>query len=485
MHEKTREILDFFEQIDSIPRCSKNEEKISKWLFQWGENHGFKTRADRAGNVVIEVPSTPGDENAPGIIIQGHMDMVCEKTPDSDHDFTKDPVRLVYEREWLTADKTTLGADNGIAIAMGLALALDKTVTHPPLELLFTVDEEQGLTGANKLEPGFIMGRILLNIDSEDEGVLTVGCSGGKETVITLPLSFSELPEDYCVCTLAAGGMRGGHSGIDIEKQRANANKLLSRVLYEAVKACGIRVISLKGGTAHNAIARDAEAVVACSLAKTDVLADIVREFEQTVLNEYASVEKSPFFRLSRPQDKSSGLRIPAVTGEDTIKAINLLLALPHGVKGMSMELEGLVETSVNLATVEIKDKALRILTSQRSAVMSKLDALTAEIEAIAALAGAGTESGAAYPAWQADMESPLLARCKRIYRDLYGRESVVEIIHAGLECAVIGARFPGMDMISLGPTIENPHSPEEKLHIPSIGEVWNFIVEILKSYCV
>ena len=479
MHEKTREILDIFEQIAAIPRCSKHEEKISEWLQSWARDKGFAMRADEAGNVVIEVEASEGYEKAPVVVIQGHMDMVCEKTPDSAHDFSKDPIRPIVDGDWLRADNTTLGADNGIAIAMGLVLATDKAVAHPPLELLFTVDEEQGLTGAAKLAPDFIRGRILINIDSEDEGVLTVGCSGGKETRISLPLSFGELPEGYRVYRLAVSGLRGGHSGVDIHKHRASANRILARMLALASQTVDIRLVSIKGGTAHNAIARDAEACIAFDSANEGAAGKKISDFEQTVRNEFAASEKAPSLEISTPESSAA----QALSAEDTARAINLMLALPHGVIGMSPDIEGLVETSTNFATVEIKDSALKILASLRSSVMTKLDELSERIEALSALAGADTESANAYPAWEPDMDSPLLERCKNIYQKLYGKQPAVEIIHAGVECAILGDKYPGMDMISLGPTIQNPHSPEERINIPTIGKVWDYLVEALKSF--
>jgi len=482
MHGKTREILDIFEQIAAIPRCSKHEEKISQWLQQWARDKGFTVRADSAGNVVIEVAASERYENAPPVVIQGHTDMVCEKTPDSAHDFSTDPIRPIADGEWLRADNTTLGADNGIAIAMGLVLATDKTVSHPELELLFTVDEEQGLTGAAKLAPDFIKGRILLNIDSEDEGVLTVGCSGGKETRISLPLSFTELPEDYQVYRISVSGLRGGHSGVDIHKHRASANRILARLLGLLKESDNIRLVSIKGGTAHNAIARDAEARIAFNSADNGAVGKNISDFEQIVRNEFATSEKLPSVEISGPES-GAGQSSRSVSTGDTARAINLMLALPHGVIGMSLDIEGLVETSTNFAIVEIKDDALKILSSQRSSVMSQLDELSRRIEALSALAGADTESGNAYPAWEPNMDSPLLERCKDTYQKLYGKQPSVEIIHAGVECAILGAKYPGMDMISLGPTIENPHSPEERINIPTIGKVWDYLVEILKSF--
>ncbi|HPA13824.1 MAG TPA: aminoacyl-histidine dipeptidase [Desulfobacterales bacterium] len=481
MHEKTQEILDIFHKISGIPRCSTNEERIGQWLEQWGKNNGFTVRKDHAGNLVINIPATPGSEDKPGIVLQGHMDMVCEKTPDSDHDFSKDPIRIIHEGDWLKADKTTLGADNGIAIGIALAIAADDTIAHPTLELLFTVDEESGLTGANRMESGFIHGRILINIDSEDEGVFTVGCAGGEEIRILLPLNFSSIPDGFKFYELTAHGIRGGHSGIDIHKNRANANKILARALDLAIHSLPIRLVSFKGGKAHNAIPREAEAVIACDPAQFPLLQDGIRKFEQTAREEYALTERTLAFSLS--ETKAGAFDGRVLTPQDTRRVFDLLLALPDGVSRMSPEIEGLVETSNNLATVEIKENFLSILSSQRSCVPSRLKEIGSKIKAIASLAGAAAKSGNAYPPWQPEMTSPLLKRCEKTYQQLFNRNPEVKIIHAGLECGIIGSKYPGMDMISIGPTIKNPHSPDEKLFIPSIAPVRNFIAELLESY--
>ncbi len=479
MSQSTEKIIGIFEQICAVPRCSKHEEKISRWLCDWAAAHGLVHRADSLGNVVIEVPASPGYESLPTVVLQGHMDMVCEKTPDSPHDFDKDPIRLVRDGDWLHADRTTLGADNGIAIAMALALAETKGCEHPRLELLFTVDEEQGLTGANRLEPGFVNGRILLNLDSEDEGVFTVGCAGGREAKITLPLQSSKLDLSWETLQLTVGGLRGGHSGVDIHKQHATANKLLARLLDRLLAAMPVRLVALKGGSAHNAISRDASATVALPSDKKAQAIEIAAAIEKTLRVEYASVEKTVDIAVE-VKGAASGT---AVTLECTRRAADLLLALPHGVARMSGEIQGLVETSNNLATMKIEDGALHVLTSQRSSVTSRLDGICGKIEATCRLAGAECRIGSGYPAWQPDMASPLLARCREVYKRLYGREAKIEVIHAGLETAVLGARYSGMDMISFGPTIQCPHCPDERVNLPSIGAVWEFLLALLKSF--
>ena len=473
-------ILKLFEQINAIPRCSRHEEAISRWLLEWAAGNRFETAQDAAGNIVIRVPATSGYENASVIVIQGHMDMVCEKTPESSHDFSRDPIRMIVDGDWLKADNTTLGADNGIALAIGMALAENTTIDRPPIELLFTVDEETGLTGAAALAPGFITGRVLLNLDSEDEGVFTVGCAGGRDTRIRLPLQTTRISDPVQRFRLTVGGLRGGHSGIDINAHRANANVLLGRILSRIRESASIRLVEIAGGTAHNAIPRDASVTFICNPAKFDALAHLTEEFQCTVKEEYAATEKNLFITLEQqdmPEERY------AVTLEDSIRVVDLIYALPHGVAGTSADVPGLVETSSNLATIAMAGNELDILSSQRSSIPSRLDEINRRIEAVAALAGAKSETGGQYPPWQPDMASPLLARSQALYRRLFGSDPTIQIIHAGLECGIIGATYPGMDMISFGPTLRNPHSPDERLHIPSIGRMWTFLVELLKSY--
>jgi dipeptidase D len=481
MTEKTREILDFFKQISSIPRCSKNEQNISRWLQQWAETRSLEVQNDAAGNLKIKVAASLGYENAPAIVFQGHMDMVCEKSPDSNHDFSKDPIQLIYDGDWLHADKTTLGADNGIAVAIGMALANDPGLEHPPLELVFTVNEETGLNGAKQLEPGFIDGRILLNVDSETEGVFTVGCAGGRDTIITYQPHTNPLSKDMELFKLTVQGLNGGHSGVDIHRQRANANKILARVLHRLNAGCQIQLATFQGGTAHNAIPREAVATLACRPKQIKAIQQIVSEFKDTVQKEYALTDKN--MALSLAQIDKNSTDQPVLSAAETAGVIHLLLALPHGVRDMSLIFDDLVETSCNLANVELNSSTLQILTSQRSSVASKLEDMAATVCATASLLGAQTRAENEYPPWQPNMDSALLQRCKNIYQRLFNQDPQIEAIHAGLECAVIGSKYEGMDMVSFGATLENPHSPKERLFIPSIERVWEFLIALLKSY--
>jgi dipeptidase D len=478
-HAYTQKILDAFTQINQVPRPSKKEEKIVAWMMNWAAENGFEARSDDEQNVLIEVPATAGYEDAQTLVLQGHLDMVCEKAKGHEHDFDKDPIEFVYTDDgWLTANQTTLGADNGIAIAMAMVAATDKTVGHPPLELLFTTDEETGLTGASSLQPGFIKGKQLLNIDSEDEGVFTVGCAGGEDARLMLPFSAEEDLPSHTAYTLVTGGMSGGHSGIDIIEDRANAIKLLFRGIHLLARKTDVRLSTVTGGSARNAIPRDAEAIVLIPANDAALAAEIISELEQKAQTEYGKTDPNLTVTL---QAEAGDYK--AATAALTQLAIDTVFAYPHGVAEMSKDIEGLVETSNNMATVDIEDGKLVILSNQRSSNMDSLDLLVERIQSVARLAGAEGSRSGGYPSWKPNMQSELLARCLRVYKARFDKEPIVEAIHAGLECGIIGAKYDGMDMISFGPTIKNPHSPDEMIEIDSIGQVWDFMVALFESY--
>ncbi len=479
-HEKTKEILRWFGEISKIPRCSKQEDKIVNYLIEWSKENGFEYKTDSVQNLVVKVPASAGKENSPIIVIQGHLDMVCEKTPDSDHDFTKDPIKFVYDGDWLTADRTTLGADNGIAIAMAMAASLDKDLVHAPLELLFTVDEETGLTGANALEPGFIEGKFLVNVDSEDEGVFTVGCAGGINTNLDLPVDLENIPSGFSEFKLMAGGMKGGHSGIDIALGKANAIKVIARTINSIVnQGFEIFLSDIKGGSAHNAIPRDAEAVLLIKGDDLEKIKEVVGDNEQTIKFEHSSTDPDLEIKLISGDGSSAS---KAVSSAGIKKICDFVLAIPHGVSAMSPDIDDLVETSNNLANIKFEDGKVMILTSQRSSLVSRLDALTNSIEAVARLAGGEGKSSDGYPPWEPNMDSPLLDRSVKLYERMYNKKPVVEVIHAGLECGIIGDKYPGMDMISIGPTLKYPHCPDEKIHIGTVGLIWDFMTELFKD---
>ena len=478
-HAYTPKILDAFRQISQIPRPSKSEEKIVAWLMNWAAENGLEAVTDDALNVLIKVPATSGYENSQTLVLQGHMDMVCEKAKGFEHDFDKDPIEFIFTDDgWLTANQTTLGADNGIAIAMAMVAATDEGVGHPPLELLFTTDEETGLTGAVSLKAGFIQGKQLLNIDSEDEGVFTVGCAGGEDARLRLPFTADESLPSHRAFKLITGGMAGGHSGIDIIEGRANAIKLLFRGIHLISQATDVRISTVTGGSARNAIPRDAEAVLLIPSSDIDTTRGIVAELERKAKAEYAKTDPNLAVELVAVDGDFN-----ASSANTTRRAIDTVFAYPHGVAAMSKDIEGLVETSNNMATVNIEDGRLVILSNQRSSNMDSLALLCSRILSVARLAGAEGETSGGYPSWKPNVDSQLLARCLDVYRKRFGKEPIVEAIHAGLECGIIGSKYDGMDMISFGPTIKNPHSPEEKIEIESIGKTWDFMVALFESY--
>jgi dipeptidase D len=478
---QARNVWEFFRQVNRIPRGSKNEKQIMEWLRGLAKRRNLACRSDDVDNVIIELPATKGYEKSPAVVLQSHVDMVCEKTPESKHDFTKDPIELVERDGWITADGTTLGADDGVGVALALAL-LDEKIAHPKLELLFTVDEETGLTGANGLKPGFITGKYLVNLDGEDKSFI-VGCAGGEQTEIHLPLEFSPVPDSLACFDLKISGLHGGHSGIDIDKQYANAIQLLAKTL-KGLQNLDLRVCDIEGGTVHNAIPRDAKAVICFDASKLSAAKKAIVEIESSFKKEFAKTEPNLKLELIK-----ATLRPCSGQAEEKIinhksEIINLLSALPTGVYRMSSEFDGIVETSSNLAKVEILSdaKQLRILISQRSLEKSSLGEITAKITALAKSAGAKVETVGGYPSWKPDVNSSLLKKAKEVYRRLNKKEPEVKVVHAGLEPAVIGEKIPGIEMISVGPTIKNPHSPQERVDIASVDAVWEFLIELIPA---
>ncbi|MDD5583096.1 MAG: aminoacyl-histidine dipeptidase [Candidatus Marinimicrobia bacterium] len=477
MDKEIQDILDLFTEINAIPRKSKHEKQISDWLMAWAKEHRFQAKRDKLLNVLINVPATPGYENRPVVILQGHMDMVCEKTPDSSHDFSKDPIKVLIDGDWVHADQTTLGADNGIAIAIALKIASNPSIKHPALELLFTVDEETGLTGASGLSSDFLRGKILLNIDSEDDKKFTIGCAGGRDTNITFQRDMEDINSSKAY-SISISGLSGGHSGSDIHKGRANANKLLGRVLDHIYRDVNeLQLISISGGSAHNAIPRDAKALFVLP----SVISDPASRYESFFLalqQEYKTTDPGLCIQIKQLTESPP----KAYSRPLTTRIIHTLMALPHGVANMSATIPNRVETSSNVATLTEDEDNLTLHTSQRSSVMSRLDEITRRIESVGFLADAHVVSGTGYPAWQPNMDSPLLKKCIAVYKRVHGKEPLIEVIHAGLECGVIGAKYPGMDMISFGPLIVNAHSPEEKMSLSSLEKVWKFIKPLLEE---
>lgn len=473
---KPRIVWDFFGKICEIPHGSGNEKALGEAVMAWAEEHGAEAARDAAGNVVVRIPATPGYERAPIVVIQSHLDMVCEKNSATVFDFEKDPIRLVRDGDWIEADGTTLGADNGVGLAMGLAFLKDPAV-HGPIELLCTVSEEVGLDGALALEPGFIEGRLLINTDSEEDGVFYVGCAGGRDCRISLPLDQVAFPAGKEALAVELTGLRGGHSGLDIVHNRGNAVLLLARAILAASREVDLALVSIEGGDKHNAIPREARAVIAAAPADRGKVEEIVAALLEGFRAEFAAVE--PELSISaRSVDRPK-----QVLGDASGRAVlALLTALPHGVLAMSRDIAGLVETSNNLARVRTEGGALTVLTASRSAVASALDGVFTQLESIGALAGAEVESSGGYPGWQPNLDSELLALGRSVYAEVHGVDPRPMAIHAGLECGIISEKYPGLDMLSFGPTIQNPHSPDERVSITSVRRSFEFLEALLAA---
>ena len=463
-----------FDEIRKIPHCSKKEALLANYVLSVVKKNRVNAKQDRTGNIVIQKPASPGHEKAMPVVLQGHLDMVCEKNTDVKHDFEKDPIQIKIEGDWLTACGTTLGADNGIGVAASLAVLEDRTLIHGPLELLFTVDEETGLTGAGHLQPDFLQGKTFLNLDSEEEGTFFIGCAGGGDSEITLPVQrLTSVQGQYLRVTLS--GLRGGHSGIDIHTGRGNSIQLLARLLYHL--EVPFHLATLEGGNKHNAIPREAFAILVVTKTNTENFKKAVMDRFKEIRFEYKTVEKNMSLNIE-PVDEKKNLPIKSEVG-DTLLAF--LLAIPHGVLAMSQEIPELVETSNNLAIIRSKENEVIISTSSRSSIRSALEATRTKIEAVGKLCGAQTKHIEGYPAWTPNLNSPLLKTMKTIYKKLTGKEPKIKAIHAGLECGIIGEKFPEMDMISFGPDLKHPHSPDEKVHIGSVERFWKLLIATLE----
>ena len=467
----------YFAEIAKIPHGSKNETAIATYVLNTAKQLGLTGKQDSFGNVAVLKPASKGKENAPTVILQGHLDMVCEKNKDKVHDFEKDPIELVREGNVLRANGTTLGADNGIGVAISMAIMEDKSLAHGPLEFLFTIDEETGLTGAQNLKGDFLTGKTLINLDSEEEGALYVGCSGGKDSIGTFSIQWETPPANYSALQVSISGLRGGHSGLDIHTGRGNAIKLLNRVLWNLNNTLDLRLAKFDAGNKRNAIPREGDAVI---YIPKDKVADVIKSAQN-----FDAIFKSEFSVV----DKGVTVKATEVTGPGKVlsksvsdRLMNLLYALPHGVIAMSQDIPGLVETSTNLAIINISDEAITISTSQRSSVESDKANIVGQVRSTFLLAGAKVQHSDGYPGWKPNLNSKILNVSKASYKNLYGSEPHVKAIHAGLECGIIGEKFPGMDMISMGPTLEAVHSPDEKIYIDTVEKFWKYLLEILKN---
>ena len=466
-----------FHGITQVPRPSGKKEQIGKYLEDFGRSLGLETLRDEIGNVLIRKPATPGMEDRKGVILQAHMDMVPQKNSHVNHDFEKDPIQTRIDGEWVTANETTLGADNGIGVAAAMAIMQSTGVAHPAIEMFITVDEETGMFGAFGLQPDFLKGDILINMDSEDEGELYVGCAGGIDADITFKFKEVEVPEGDVAFKLSLTGLKGGHSGVDIHLQRANANKLMFRFLKEAVADYDARLCCIEGGTLRNAITREAFAAITVPQEGVDELMELVGEYEALFRTEFEGVEDGISFTAERT-DKVKGL-MPEEVQDDLINAIT---ACPNGVYRFIPEVPDVVETSNNLAIVRSEGNTIGVSCLIRSSVESRKEELASMVESVFALAGAKVEFKGGYPGWKPNLDSPILKEMTNIYEKNFGKTPRIMIIHAGLECGILGRNYPYMDMISFGPTIRFPHSPAEKVNIPTVQKFWDFLLLTLAN---
>ncbi len=478
---KPARVWHYFGEIMQIPRPSKHEERISAYLVQWGKDHKLETKSDKLGNVLIRKPASKGYEKSPMVCLQAHMDMVCEKNSNKKFDFMKDAIQPVLDGAWLTADGTTLGADDGIGVATILAILEDDKLQHPALEALITVDEETGLTGANGLSKTWLKSSILLNFDDEDEGEYCIGCAGGIDTVVEMDYRLVAAPRGHKAFRLKVGGLKGGHSGDDINRGRGCANKLINRILWEGTYRYGMRLASIDGGNLRNAIAREAEAVVTVPEDKVSKFKTMVTKMGKAMQFEFRTTEPELEFTLRTVTTNPRQV----IDKETQEKLVNVLYACAHGVLAMSREIENFVETSTNLASIKMapgkNGGIIHICTSQRSSVESAKMAAAAKIESTFRLAGCRVKHSDGYPGWTPNPDSRVLKVGVEVYKKMYGCEPVVRAIHAGLECGLIGEKYPEMDMISYGPTLRGVHSPDERIEIKTVEMFWNQTLEILK----
>lgn len=471
-----RSLWGHFDHILEIPRPSKGEGKMRDYVLEVAARRGLAHKSDAVGNLVVYKPGSPGHEQAPATILQSHLDMVQEKNSETPFDWSRDPIQPRREGDYLKATGTTLGSDNGIGVAAMLAVMEADDLVHGPLELLFTVDEETGLTGAAGLSRDLLAGRRLLNLDSEEEGVLTIGCAGGADSKLFLALGKTSTPAGAHGLAVRLSGLKGGHSGVDIHLQRGNAIKLLVRALYAASLRHPFQIASLTGGNAHNAIPREAGATLAVSGDVAELSAALRRELE-AAREEFRPVEPDFSFTL-----EPSSLPAEVWDAATTARILALIEGLPHGVGSMSYEIAGLVETSTNLAVVGEHEGRFRVLLSTRSSVATALAAARRRIRASASLAGAEVSEGDGYPGWKPDLQSPLLAVLRKVHEAVAGESPEVGAIHAGLECGIIGEKYPGMDMISFGPQIEFPHSPDERVKVPTVATFYQLLTRTLEQ---
>ncbi|MCR4965414.1 MAG: aminoacyl-histidine dipeptidase [Bacteroidales bacterium] len=469
-----------FGHICDAPHPSKHEEAVVKWLKSWAADHQVKCEQDATGNLLFTIPATPGMENRMPVILQAHCDMVPQADSDKKHDFLTDPIEPIIDNGWVRANKTTLGADDGIGVAAALAAVTTPGVEHGPLEILVTIDEETGMTGAFGLKEGFVKGKILINLDSETEGELYVGCAGGLDANFERTYKTMKTPADMKGYKLFVTGLHGGHSGMDINLGRANANKIATRFMKRAVVQFGACISTVNGGSLRNAIPREATVILAVPASKAAEFEAFAKEFEATVKNEFAKTEEGMSITVSGVDTPKEVIETKAQN-----QFINMIFAIPNGVQRMSDSMADLVETSNNLAAMHAENGKMSAICLLRSSVNSAKDALGDRMTAVAELAECNIELTGAYPGWKPNMESPIMNTCKTVYNQKFGHDPKIMAIHAGLECGLFGVCYPDWDMVSFGPTIEHPHSPVERVNIESVGKFFDFLVAVLKNVAV
>lgn len=476
-HLKPELLWNHFEEICKIPHPSRKEEKLAQYIVSFAKANNLESARDEFGNVVIRKPATPGKENLIPIVMQGHLDMVAEKNSDVTHDFDKDPIQCYIDGDWVKAKGTTLGGDNGIGVAAALAIMESKEIEHGPIEALFTLDEETGLFGAQALKPGFLNGKILMNLDSEEDGALYIGCAGGQNTFVKFKFNLNDVPVNTTAFEIKVTGLKGGHSGLDINTGRGNAIKLMTRLLHELNYTFGIRLVSINGGSKHNAIPRETFAVIRVAKKFAAETLAYIERYNKIVQSELSTVE--PTLNVTAAETKSKSKVMDKTT---TKNLIDSLYAVPNGVIKMSADIPGLVETSTNLAVVVTKGKVVNVTLSQRSSVESEKHDISNSVAAFFKLAKAEVIQSDGYPGWKPDIHSPVLSTMKNVYHQMYGNEPAVKAIHAGLECGIIKERYPDMDMISFGPTLMDVHSPDEKILISTVDKFWNLLTTVLRN---
>ena len=474
---KPARVFEQFAEINKIPRPSKHEEQMIEYLKEFGRKRNLETEIDETGNVIIRKPATKGHENAPMISLQSHMDMVCDKLVDVDIDFFNDPIQTYIDGEWLRAKGTTLGADDGIGCAIELAVLDSDDIEHGPIECVFTRDEETSLSGALGMKPGFMKGDMLINLDSEDEGQIFISCAGGKTTSVKFTFDREQAPEGYFFMKASIKGLKGGHSGDDINKKRANAIKILDRFLYLEQDKMDVRLAQFNSGKLHNAIPRDGVIVFAVPAAEKETVRVDWNVFTANVEDEYHVTDTAIEFHLESTDAE------PVIAKDASRRVILALQAADNGVFAMCQDeaLADMVETSNNIASVVSSENEINIITSQRSNVMSNLENESNTIKAVFELAGAEVKQSDGYPAWKMNPNSKLTKVAVESYKKLFGKEPIVRGIHAGLECGLFSERYPNLDMVSFGPTLRDVHTPEERLHIPTVQMVWDHLLDIMK----